>query len=158
MAENLAYDLAKFENRDKKLKALPKVKPAPQPKTRLQTALSLIFGISVAICVGVVVSVSIYSRVILSETVNQITDAKRELTALQSEQTRLSMQLDSKISLQNVETYASDDLGLSRMDKYQIAYVTMSGDDMIANTEERENKSLSDIINGLFYKLVEYIN
>lgn len=159
MAANEAYDLSLFEQRAKKervqLKKLPSVKKQP----RLQVAAMLAGRFLVALLVGAIISVGIYNRAILTETVDNITHANDDLAKLQSEQTRLAMELDEKVSIKNIEEYATNQLGLSRMDKYQTTYIALAGNDQIAEqvkTEEKPKLSLN--INDLFYKLVEYIN
>lgn len=158
MATNEAYDLSMFEQRKKKERTLQKL-PAVQPKSGLKATLALAGKLMVALIVGIVVSVGIYSRVILTETVSGITEAKSTLTKLQSEQTRLSMELDKKVSVKAIEDYATNQLGLSRMDKYQITYVALAGDDQIEQAAKKEaKKPFSLTVNDLFYQLVEYIN
>ncbi len=160
MAANEAYDLSLFEQRVKKERVQLKKLPSAKKQSRLQIAVTLAGRFIVALAVGAIISVGIYNRAILTETVDGITQAKKELARLQSEQTRLAMELDEKVSIKNIEDYAANQLGLSRMDKYQTTYIALAGSDQIAQqaakTEEKPKFSLN--INDLFYQLVEYIN
>lgn len=159
MAANEAYDLSLFERRAKKERVQLKKLPSAKKPPRLQVAAMLAGRFIVALLVGAIVSVGIYNRAILTETVDNITQAKKDLARLQSEQTRLAMELDEKVSIKNIEDYASNQLGLSRMDKYQTTYIALAGSDQIAEQAEMQEKpKLSLNINDLFYKLVEYIN
>lgn len=159
MAENLAYDLSLFENRQRKVKPVPKELPRVLPRSRLRTAVLLMGRVTAGIMVGLVLSAGIYSRVMLTETVDQLSRAEATLAELQSEQTRLKMQLDSKASIKNIEQYATGTLGLNRAEKYQINYIALSGDDKIAAVDVKTSgKLLIPDINELFYAFVEHIN
>ncbi len=159
MAENLAYDLSLFENRQRKVKPVPKELPRVLPRSRLRTAMLLMGRVTAGIIVGLVLSAGIYSRVMLTETVDQLSRAEATLAELQSEQTRLKMQLDSKASIKNIEQYATGTLGLNRAEKYQINYIALSGDDKIAAVDVKTSgKLLIPDINELFYAFVEHIN
>ncbi len=157
MAANEAYDLSLFEQRQKKEKAALQKLPAAKPKSGLKTVAARLM---VALIVGAIVSVGIYSRAILTETVSDITAAKKELTRLQSEETRLAMELDSKVSVKSIEDYATNQLGLNRMDKYQVTYIALAGSDQIGQQviKQQKQQAMSFNINDLFYMLVEYIN
>ncbi len=159
MAENLAYDLSLFENRQRKVKPVPKELPRVLPRSRLRTAMLLMGRVTAGIMVGLVLSAGIYSRVMLTETVDQLSRAEATLAELQSEQTRLKMQLDSKASIKNIEQYATGTLGLNRAEKYQINYIALSEDDKIAAVDVKTSgKLLIPDINELFYAFVEHIN
>ncbi|MFA9380385.1 MAG: hypothetical protein ACERKO_04925 [Acetanaerobacterium sp.] len=159
MADNFAYDLSLFENRERKTKAVRKELPKALPQSGFRTTVVLIGRLVIGVIVGLIVCSCIYSRVVLSETVDQISRAKDTLTKLQSEQTRLNMELDSKISIKSIEAYATGTLGLGRVDKYQVSYITLAGDDRIETMGASEKqKPLIPDINELFYAFVEYIN
>ncbi len=159
MADNLAYDLSLFENRERKAKAVPKQLPKALPTSRLRTGVVVLGRICVGIFVGLVLCAGIYSRVALTEAVQDIGVAKAKLEQLQNENTRLNVELDSKVSIKSIEAYATGTLGLNRAEKYQINYITLSGDDKIeANQVHSQQSRGIPNINELFYRLVEYIN
>lgn len=159
MADNLAYDLSLFENRQRKTERASAQPPKVLPQSRLRTAALAFVRIMAGALVGLVFCAGIYSRVTLTERVAQIEKAQSELAALQNEYTRLNMQLDSKISFKSIEDYAVGTLGLNRAEKYQISYLSLSGDDKIEALQQNNGFifSIPDI-NELFYALVEYIN
>lgn len=159
MADNLAYDLSLFENRERKVKSVPKELPKALPQSRLRVAAVALGRIFVGAMVGLILCAGIFSRVKLNETVYQIGKANSMLAELQNDYTRLNMQLDSKVSIKSIEEYATGTLGLNRAEKYQISYITLSGDDKIETMQAMtEPKIQIPDINELFYALVEYIN
>lgn len=157
---NLAYDLALFENRQRRTRPVVEVvKPAQTAaKNSAQTLLNTLCCIALAVVVVAFLFANIYSRVQLSETRYNITDAETTLTKLQSEETRLSAELDNKISIKNIETFATAELGLSRMESYQVTYLNLATDDIIKEAKQVDERSLEDKINDLFYDIVEYLN
>ncbi len=159
MADNLAYDLSLFENRERKAKPAPKQLPKVLPQSRLRIGLMAFGRICAGIFVGLVLCAGIYSRVALTEAVADIGVAKAKLEQLQNENTRLNVQLDSKVSIKSIEQYAAGTLGLSRAEKYQINYITLSGDDKIETNQHNSDSTVKiPDLNELFYRLVEYIN
>ncbi len=76
----------------------------------------------------------LYSRAVLTELNQQIAAQTNALADAQSENTRLSAQLDAKVSLRNVEEYATQALGMVSIDKSQITYVDLSEGDKIELT------------------------
>lgn len=158
MPDNLAYDLSLFERRKKKPDQQKKTPPKALPQSPLRTAAILFVRIVTGAAVGLVISSCLYSRAILTETYDRITKANERLGQLQSESTRLGMELDGKVSIKNIEDYATQKLGLNRMDKYQTTYITLAGDDKIEETVLAQKEFELPDLNELFYMLVEYIN
>ena len=73
----------------------------------------------------------------------------------QGENVRLNMQLDSMISLEKVENYAKDELGMTKVEGYQIEYIDLSGADTVTVSGNKSVKSLST--EGPLQKLSEYL-
>ncbi len=88
----------------------------------------------------------LYSRAVLTELNQQIAAQTNALADAQSENTRLSAQLDAKVSLRNVEEYATQALGMVSIDKSQITYVDLSEGDKIELTMDSPRLSLIDRI------------
>ena len=131
------YDLSRFETPDhaEALKRRERLRVVTTPM------LQRMFGTRAAIakfvlCVGMLValfSVSLYSRAVLA-TINEDINAKTaELSTLTGEYTRLQTELESKISLKNIEEYATANLGMMKIDSTQVQYL---------NAEETESVTL----------------
>ena len=68
----------------------------------------------------------------------QVDDLNRELSKInsqieivESENTRLNMELDSIISLEKVDEFAKNELGMVKVENYQISYINLSGGDAV---------------------------
>lgn len=145
MNENIAYDFDRFTS------AAPKKdnnvhKPAPRPtivKPRRKSQQELKaeqrrnllkiakFVAVAAVCFGFI-GANINSRVQINELNSTIVNLDKELNEKKSENTRLNMALNSKISLENVQDYAENVLGMVKRERYQIIYFDLeSGNEII---------------------------
>ncbi len=160
IAGSTAYDLEKFENRQRmrvKKPTLVVAKPSETARKRAQ-AMSALKLLAVVVLVAAVVITMLYSRAVLTELNQQISEAQARLAEEQSENTRLTAELESKISLRNVEEYATQTLGMSSMDKQQVTYVDLSEGDKIELTNESPKKTLADRIQVAISNVQEYIS
>jgi cell division protein FtsB len=154
-----AYDLKRFETKPRvrvRKPALVVKRPSEQAraKAKVMYAVKVVAALSL---VALVVVTMLYSRAVLTELDLQISQANANLTEMKSEQTRLAAELESKVSLRNVEEYASQKLGMSTMDKQQITYVDLSEGDKIELTQQSPKKTLLDQIRLAIAKVKEYI-
>ena len=81
----------------------------------------------------------IYGRVETNRMYQQIAAQNQKLEVVQSENVRLKSELESKMTLKNVEDYAVNVLGLQKLDNSQIKYVQTQTDDIIEIPEENKN-------------------
>ena len=81
----------------------------------------------------------IYGRVETNRMYQQIAAHNQKLEVVQSENVRLKSELESKMTLKNVEDYAVNVLGLQKLDNSQIKYVQTQTDDIIEIPEENKN-------------------
>ncbi len=95
---------------------------------------------------GMIASVCLCCKAVLTETVNEISVAVKELEVLQSENVRLNMELEAMVSLKNIEEYATEQLGLSKLEKYQVSYVTLDEGERVVTTQGDQGFHLLDQI------------
>ena len=154
---NAAYDLELFEESPRKPKKKIEKRRAPKKQPQKETAsINLLQSIKIAVAATVIicaVGVMINGRVQLTETKTEISEKQSELTAAQSENTRLNMELNSSVSLDNVENYAVNVLGMKKIEKYQMEYIDLSD----ANKFEIENKKSEDSSESINQKLKEIL-
>lgn len=154
-----AYDLDKFENKQRmrvKKPTLLVAKPNGKAKAKRQ-AVTVIKMLAAVALTAVIIVTMLYSRALLTELNQKIATRGNVLAEEQSEGTRLSAELEAKVSLRNVEEYASRRLGMSAMDKTQVTYVDMSEGDKIELTSESPKKTLMDHIRLAIRNVQEYI-
>lgn len=109
----------------------------------------------IALCLLSMFAALLYSRLRADELTREIDAANAQLQVEQGENVRLNMQLDSMISLEKVESYARDELGMVKMEGYQIEYIDLSGGDTVSVSGNKTVKSLS--ADTPFQKLAEYL-
>lgn len=92
------------------------------------------------------IAFQIYSQVQVDELDRELNDINSEISVLDSENTRLNMQLDSVISLDKVDEYAQDVLGMVKVENYQVSYIDLSGGDSVVVSGGKVHKSLWDTV------------
>jgi len=157
---NVEYDFSRFEASE-----APKTAPESrkQPKLKVVTNRRPVAKVNplpklglVLLMVAMIVMV-IYSQVVLSELSTDISAAQSRLTALESESTRLSAQITSAGSSQQLEEYAVAKLGLSKMESDQITYVNMHEQDRSRITTKGQEKTGGEMISGTAGEIMEYL-
>lgn len=158
MDGSAAYDFDKFSSRSQVRKPrLVVAKPTKKARARARMGATLRFLATMAVLAGVVVFM-LYSRAVLTELNAQISRQNVLLDEYKSERTRLSAQLESKISLRNVEDYATQTLGMYAMDKEQVTYVNLCEGDKIELTNQSPKMTLLDRIRLSIKNVQEYIS
>lgn len=138
-----AYDLSAFQTKQSSV-----VKPNLQVIERTKQS-TLNKGLSVttvlfAVFIIAMIAATLYSNALINELGNQISASNKEYATLVSENKKLNANLECKMSLKNVETFAKDDLGLAKMEAYQIKYVNMSPEDKIEYKKEEQQDKITD--------------
>lgn len=139
-----AYDISLFET-----KASPEIKVIRGRAGQRKSAASMlsIKVIAIAIIAVSFIALSIYGKVVMAETVAEIEAATNELNILKGETTRLEMELESKVSLRNVESYASTNLGMNKIEKYQTEYIKLSEGNVIERASSPKNTFTNELKN-----------
>lgn len=147
---NLAYQQPKQQEelRQPKIVKVPKAKPVKRTSP-----------VKVLACMAVVLVMAssiMYSRAQLTELSAQVTSASKKLDELESENVRLTTELEKQLSLKNVEEYAATELGLEKLDPAQVEYVTLTEGNRVEVKEETE-PSVWQKIKNIFVDMMEYI-
>lgn len=132
-----AYDLSLFEPKRQELPAsgqknnvikLTQEQLDKSRRVKIQPLHALATFLSMAVVVGIVGSV-VYGQAQLNELTDQINTAQAELSEVQSTYTQLKMKSDSRLSLDTVEEYAKDTLGMRRISQEQVVCISLSSGD-----------------------------
>lgn len=126
------------------VRQMPRVAPSPQnrpkviKKTRAQLKaetkranLRAIKALATAAVLLCFVGLSIFSRIQLDEVKREIASKQSKMSIIESENTKLEMKLNSMVSLDKVDDYAQNTLGMVKQEGYQIDYVNLSGSDEV---------------------------
>ncbi len=142
-----------FQNEQQAVKQPPEL--TVNKKAGISRSLMLQMAFSVALLA--IMSIGyIGTNLKLYEVTSEISLLQSDYNALVSENQRLSVELESKISLRNVEEEALMNLGMGEMEPYQIEYVNLSGEDTVILPAEKETPYL-DMINDMVKVFKDYI-
>ena len=101
----------------------------------------------------------LYSHIALNEVSNDLLAAKQELTKLEGEAGNLQVSIDSKNSMGEIERIATEELGMVKIENYQIQTINLLTDDTVEIIkDEPTNDSWWDGVVAEFNILWEYFN
>lgn len=149
---NAAYNLSSFEverplREERPAYEKPDLKVAgqrqPRTKAELRSEELRSYKVSVKVVAVAVILFAMLAAVLYGEsTKNQLTreiaQIQKEMNVAESENTRLNMQLNALVSVDQIEQYATEKLGMVKMSKNQIEYVNT------ADTQQGEGSGEKD--------------
>lgn len=157
---NLAYDLSLFdvdeeEERRRAKKRAEKSNIKITEKKAVARNGSVFMAIASAVTVVIVAFAILYSKVQLSDYTAMISDVKTEIQLAERENLRLNAELDSMVTLDNVESIATNELGLQKTQNSQVIFVTKNTEKMTEVAEADANIFMS--IRDWFSGILEYL-
>lgn len=153
-AENHAYDLTRYEEKTEQ-------KPKMQVIKRAQPIKSLygvrpITLVMTAMAVVIITAMLLYNNAMIAEISADVTAASNQLEQLQNENSRLNRELDAKISNDSISQYAVNELGLGKLEKYQVEYINLTAEDVVV-AKESSGFNLFAMIGQVITKIQEYL-
>ena len=127
--------------------AKPRLTAAQEREQNRKALKKTIEIISIAAICLLFLGAVIYSTLKLDEVNREIAAIDKSMNIAKSEKVRLDMELDSIISLDNVENYAVGTLGMSKVQDYQGVYVDLSSSDRVLISDGKETKD-ANVINS----------
>ncbi|MBQ8600297.1 MAG: hypothetical protein IJ407_02810 [Clostridia bacterium] len=101
----------------------------------------------------------LYSHIALNEVSSDLLAAKKELSSLEGEAGALQVSIDRKNSMDEIERIATEELGMSKIENYQIQTINLLTDDTVEIIkDEPKNDSWWDGVVQEFNILVEYLS
>ena len=89
----------------------------------------------VALAFSVLFAIS-YRNAQIDESFEKVQDSKKELAAVEKENSQLELAIESNLNLSNVEQQAKELLGMQKLANQQIVYVNLEKDDHIESAAE----------------------
>ena len=86
---------------------------------------ALQISVVAALCLTMLFAV-LYTNAKTNELTHEISDLQKNLSVSQSENTRLNSELDSLVSMNMIDQYAVEKLGMTKMKSNQIKYIDVS--------------------------------
>ena len=97
-----------------------------------------------------------WSNATLAELNSRSLSLQKELDKLKDEETRLNIEMDSRVCMKDIDEYITKDLGMVKLEKYQVNYIDLSdGDSMVVHDSDR---SLASRLHSFFASVKEYFN
>lgn len=132
-----AYDFSMFEPKKKgQERPAPKQNVIEIPQKRLEEnrrpkhrARRVVPTLLAFVVVAGLVSSYVYGQVQLTELTESLNGVTKTLSEQQNTYTQLQMKSDSQLSLDTVENYAAQKLGMKKVDQSQVASVELSKGD-----------------------------
>ncbi len=101
----------------------------------------------------------LYSHIALNEVSSNLLAAKADLTKLEGEADVLQVSIDSKNSIDEIERIATDELGMVKIENYQIQTINLLTDDTVEIIkDEPTDSSWWDGVVAEFNILLEYLS
>lgn len=153
------YDLSRFDRKAQSVEAsrnASKAKTAAVTKKKCNISA---FSVFCGVVAFVLLTALLFSYVNLTEASDRNRRAKNELSELQEEIQMLEISRNQRMGAMQVRDWAVGKLGMCKIDKSQITYVTTSGGDRFEYGEEKREapKFVTGLIKG-FSTIVEFIN
>ena len=92
----------------------------------------------VALVFSILFAIS-YRNAQIDENFEKVQDYKKELAAVEKENSQLELAIESSLNLSNVEQQAKELLGMQKLTNQQIVYVNLEKDDHIESAAESVN-------------------
>lgn len=148
---NVAYDLSYFDTDEsveqKAKKRREQIKSVSNfSVARNGSMFKIIFAVAFAATVAFAI---LFSKVQLSEYATMISEETTLLELAERENIRLQAQLDAMVTLDNVETYAEEELGLRKTIASQIKYINVDLDNLTEIAQDTDN---------IFYSIQNWAN
>ncbi|MBQ7284542.1 MAG: hypothetical protein IJW74_06840 [Oscillospiraceae bacterium] len=131
--QNVAYDLSMYESllepkpqREEKINHQAKTVKIKNKKA-FRTALNIL---SIAVIVSMIIGI-IYTNSQITEITTNISDVQSQITELESEKAYLEFTLESRMSLNEIEDYAVNVLGMVKMDSTQVEYIEIESENKV---------------------------
>lgn len=150
---NLAYDLSRYEAREERAKSREHITPKKAEKpSETPAAIATIFLIAMA---GLLITACITSKADIAAVHAAIVEQEAVVQALEQENTRMKTELEQKSSQKAVETYAEEILGMQKLDKSQVEYVSLESGN-VAEISTKSDDPFTKIKNSID-NFVEYL-
>lgn len=117
---------------------------------------------SAVLCLALFLAIGgylLYSHIALNEVSSDLLAAKAELTKLEGETGALQVSIESKNSMDEIERIATEELGMVKIENYQIQTINLLTDDTVEIIkDEPTNDSWWDGVVAEFNIILEYLS
>ncbi len=152
---NVAYDLSFYEMEQERQIARKEKKESiiikAQTKFSLGRKIASLIGVSALMALIIAV---IATNAAITTTGTQIADIEEEIVLLESEKAYLEFTLESRMTLDQIESYAINELGMVKMDSSQKQYVELESENKLVVSQSPVKEKLTEAIQPIMSYLL----
>ena len=152
---NVAYDLSFYEMEQERQIARKEKKENViiKAQTKFSLGRKIANIISIATLLTLIIAV-IATNAAVTTTSTQIADIEDEIVLLESEKSYLEFTLESRMTLDQIESYAENQLGMVKMDNSQKKYVELESENKIVVSQSPVKEKLAEAIQPILSYLL----
>lgn len=128
---------------------------------RNKTRVMLKFYLFSIVAATVFLSIFILNLVKSTEITANLNSTKKEIQIQSSENVRLKTQLEQEMGIQKIEQYAKKNLGMTKLNNYQINYINLNDNNAIeipSQTQQTNSSTENNLLNKLIDKIKKYFS
>ena len=152
---NVAYDLSFYEMEQERqiARKAKKENVLINAQTKFSLGRKIANIISIAALLTLIIAV-VATNAAITTTSTQIADIEDEIVLLQSEKSYLEFTLESRMTLDQIESYAENQLGMVKMDSSQKKYVELESENKIVINHSPVKEKLDEAIQPILSYLL----
>ena len=157
---SLQYDIEQFSDVSRTLRNVENINTQEQPRKVEATTIKKISLVQspttliIAIILVILVACVFYNGAITNEMSLSVTKSEAEMRSLVDEQSKLDIKISAMTDLNKIEKYATEQLGMQKIEKYQISYIDLSGNERsVLLNKANDKNSVSTFLNGIVSSL-----
>ena len=152
---NVAYDLSFYEQEQERHIARKEKKDnvVINAQTKFSLGKRIANIVSVAVLITLIVAV-IATNAAITTTSTEIAGLENEIVRLESERSYLEFTLESRMTLDQIESYAENQLGMVKMDSAQKKYVQLESENKIVVNQSPVKEKLDEAIQPILSYLL----
>ena len=152
---NVAYDLSFYEQEQERHIARKEKKDnvVINAQTKFSLGKRIANIVSVAVLITLIVAV-IATNAAITTTSTEIAGLENEIVRLESEKSYLEFTLESRMTLDQIESHAENQLGMVKMDSAQKKYVQLESENKIVVNQSPVKEKLDEAIQPILSYLL----
>ncbi len=152
---NVAYDLSFYEQEQERYIARKEKKESVliKAQTKFSLGKKMLDLVSIAALFALIIGV-IATNAAITAYSTDITGENKKITQLESEKSYLEFTLESRMSLDEIESYAINTLGMVKMDSSQKKYVELESENMLVVEESPVKEKLDEAMQPILSYLL----
>lgn len=152
---NAAYDLSFYEMEQERHIARKEKKESAliNAQTRFSFGKRIMSLVSVAAFLALIIAV-IATNAAITTTTTQIANVEKQIVSLESEKAFLEFTLESRMTLDQIESYAINELGMVKMDSAQKKYVELESENKLVVNQSPVQERITEAVQPIMSYLL----